>query len=337
VRKRATLRQVAEATGLSTAAVSYALRGVHVSEETRLRVQQAAIELGYEADPIARALASGRTGMVGVLCGSLESLWQQSLAVGIGRTLLAHDRYARILDAADDPERELLLAQQLDDQRMDGLIVQPLDPSARLWAELTESLPVVSIGDPLVGGRSAGEVLFDNKLGVSLALGHLHALGHRRVTVLTPTRPTTPDRAAEVHVAAEASRLGLDVSVITSPHALSDATQIAREVLRRPDPPTALFALADSIAYGVYAAARTLDLDIPRDVSVAGYDAHPMSSLLTPPLTTFDWDIDGIIQQSVRLVIAAIDGRAPRRRRIIQSPRLREGASTGPPPPRRPS
>jgi DNA-binding LacI/PurR family transcriptional regulator len=332
VRKRATIRQVAEATGLSTAAVSYALRGVHVSEETRLRVQQAAAELGYEADPIARALASGRTGMVGVLCGSLESLWQQSLAVGIGRTLLAHDRYARILDAADDPERELLLAQQLGDQRMDGLIVQPLDPSASLWAELTESLPVVSIGDPLVGARSAGEVLFDNKLGVSLALGHLHALGHRRVTVLTPTRPTTPDRAAEVHVAAEASRLGLDVSVITSPHALSEATEVAREVLGGPDRPTALFALADSIAYGAYAAARTLGLDIPRDVSVAGYDAHPMSSLLTPPLTTFDWDIDGIIRQSVRLVIAAIDGRTPRRRRIIQNPRLREGASTGPPP-----
>src|SRR2546428_1116887 len=113
VRKRATIRQVAEATGLSTAAVSYALRGLHVSEETRLRVEQAAAELGYEADPIARALASGRTEMVGLLCGSLESLWQQSLAVGIGRTLLAHHRYARILDAADDPAPEVLPAQPL--------------------------------------------------------------------------------------------------------------------------------------------------------------------------------------------------------------------------------
>nr|MDQ6922037.1 LacI family transcriptional regulator [Candidatus Dormibacteraeota bacterium] len=162
VRKRATIRQVAEATGLSTAAVSYALRGLHVSEETRRRVEEAAAELGYEADPIARALASGRTEMVGLLCGSLESLWQQSLAVGIGRTLLAHDRYARIVDAADDPAREVLLAQQLRDQRVDGLIVQPLDPSAGFWPELTESLPVVSIGDPLEGARVAGEVLFDN-------------------------------------------------------------------------------------------------------------------------------------------------------------------------------
>jgi LacI family transcriptional regulator len=332
VRKRATIRQVAEATGLSTAAVSYALRGLHVSEETRRRVEEAAAELGYEADPIARALASGRTEMVGLLCGSLESLWQQSLAVGIGRTLLAHDRYARIVDAADDPAREVLLAQQLRDQRVDGLIVQPLDPSAGFWPELTESLPVVSIGDPLEGARVAGEVLFDNKLGVSMALGHLHALGHRRVTVLTPTRPTTPDRSAEVHIAAEAARLHLDVSVVTSPHALPDATEVARRVLDRPARPTALFALADSIAYGAYAAARDLQLEIPGDVSVAGYDAHPMSRLLTPSMTSFDWDIDGIIRQSVRLVVAAIDGKPPRRRRIIQSPRLCEGASTGPPP-----
>jgi LacI family transcriptional regulator len=270
--------------------------------------------------------------MVGLLCGSLESLWQQSLAVGIGRTLLAHDRYARIVDAADDPAREVLLAQQLRDQRVDGLIVQPLDPSAAFWPELTESLPVVSIGDPLEGARVAGEVLFDNKLGVSMALGHLHALGHRRVTVLTPTRPTTPDRSAEVHIAAEAARLRLEVSVVTSPHALPDATEVARQVLSRPQRSTALFALADSIAYGAYAAARDLSLEIPGDVSVAGYDAHPMSRLLSPPMTSFDWDIDGIIRQSVRLVMAAIDGKPPRRRRIIQSPSLYEGASTGPPP-----
>ena len=63
-RKRATIREVAQATGLSPAAVSYALRGLQVSEETMERVRAAAAELGYEADPIARALASGRSGMM---------------------------------------------------------------------------------------------------------------------------------------------------------------------------------------------------------------------------------------------------------------------------------
>src|SRR5919198_4269603 len=137
-RKRATIREVAAATGLSPAAVSYALRGIQTSSETQQRVRRAAAELGYEAHPIARALASGRSGMVGLLCGSLEDLWQQALAVGIGRSLFARDRYALILDAAGDPEREVTLARQLRDQRVDGLIVQPLDPSAPIWAELSD-------------------------------------------------------------------------------------------------------------------------------------------------------------------------------------------------------
>ena len=82
-RKRATIREVAEVTGLSSAAVSYALRGIQTSEETQERVRRAAAELGYNVDRIARALASGRTGTVGLLFGSLEDLWQQLLGVGI--------------------------------------------------------------------------------------------------------------------------------------------------------------------------------------------------------------------------------------------------------------
>jgi LacI family transcriptional regulator len=75
--KRVTIREVADAAGVSPAAVSYALRGIQVSEQTQERVRRVANELGYEANPIARALASGRTGMVGILGPSLEDLWQQ--------------------------------------------------------------------------------------------------------------------------------------------------------------------------------------------------------------------------------------------------------------------
>jgi LacI family transcriptional regulator len=328
-RKRATIRDVAEATGLSPAAVSYALRGIQTSEETQERVRSAAAELGYKVDRIARALASGRTGTVGLLCGSLEDLWQQLLGVGIGSALLARDHYALLVDAADDPERELLLARQLRDQRVDGLIVQPLDPSDERWSQLAESLPIVSIGDALPGGQ-AGEVVFDNRSGVTLALEHLHNLGHRRIGVLTPTQPSTPDRPADIHVTAEAERLGLDVSIISSAPALAAATEVAREVLSKTERPTALFCFADSIAYGAYAAARELGLRIPDEISVSGYDDHPMSALLTPALTTVDWDIDGIVRAAVRLILAAIE-RKPYRRRTVQPPQLRERGSTGPP------
>jgi LacI family transcriptional regulator len=223
----------------------------------------------------------------------------------------------------------MLLAHQLRDQRVDGLIVHPLDPSDERWLELAECLPVVSIGDALPG-RAAGEVVFDNRSGVTLALEHLHELGHRRIGVLTPTQPSTPERPADIHVTAEAERLDLDVSIISSPPALTAATEVAHEVLSKTDRPTALFCFADSIAYGAYAAAGQLDLRIPDQVSISGYDDHPMSALLTPALTTMDWNVDGIVRAAVRLILAAIE-RKPYRRRTVQPPRLRERGSTGPP------
>ena len=86
------------------------------------------------------------------------------------------------------------------------------------------------------------------------------------------------------------------MSIISSPLALTAATEVAHEVLSKADRPTALFCFADSIAYGAYVAARDLGLRIPDEVSVCGYDDHPMSALLTPPLTTMDWNIDGIVR-----------------------------------------
>jgi len=308
--------------------VSYALRGIQVSEETQERVRKVATELGYEANPIARALASGRTGMIGILGPSLEDLWQQRLVAEAGRVLLAHERYALILDAGGDPVRQRALATQLRDQQVDGLILSPVDPSDAFWSELADSVAVVSIGDALPGRGAAGEVLFDNRTGVRRALEHLRALGHRRVAVLRPPGSPTNDRPAEVYVGSEADRLGLDVDVVSAPYELQQVTAVARSVLAGPHRPSAVFCFSDSLAYGVYGAARELQLRIPQDLSVIGYDDHPVSILLAPPLTSFFWDTERLVEVAVGMVLAAIDGHPRRRRRVVIEPVLRERAST---------
>src|SRR4051794_8841853 len=208
-RRRATIRDVAAATGLSPAAVSYALRGMQTTAETQRRVKQAAEELGYTGNAVARALASGRTGLVGVLSGSLQDLGEQRFVEALGRGLGRHDLHMLVADARGEPERELALARRLGDQWVDGLIVSALDPSAALWETLGEALPVVAVGDAL-GGRTVGQVLFDNRAGVTMMLEHFHALGHRRLAVLTPSRPTTPDRPAEIVVAEVCAALGVE-------------------------------------------------------------------------------------------------------------------------------
>jgi LacI family transcriptional regulator, galactose operon repressor len=329
--KRVTIREVADAAGVSPAAVSYALRGLQVSEETEKRVRRVATELGYEANPIARALASGRSGMVGILGPSLEDLWQQRLVAEAGRVLFEHERYGLILDAGADSARQRLLAGQLRDQHVDGLILFPVDPSDPFWAELAAVLPVVSIGERLAGATAAGEVLFDNRAGVRCALEHLHALGHRRIAVLRPPGSPTNDRPAELFVVAEADRLGLEVPVVTARYELREATELANRVLTEVPRPTAVFCFSDSIAYGVYAAARELEIPIPAQLSVIGYDDHPISTLLSPPLTSFSWGSKRLVEVAVQMLLAAMEGDASVRRRVVIAPELRERGSTTPP------
>lgn len=327
--KRVTIREVADAAGVSPAAVSYALRGIQVSDETQERVRRVADELGYEANPIARALASGRTGMVGVVTPSLEDLWQQRLVAEAGRVLLARDHFALLVDAGGDPARQRRVATQLREQQVDGLIVSPVDPADPFWVDLAESVAVVAIGDALQGAKVAGEVLFDNRGGVREALALLHGHGHRRIAVLLPPGSPTADRPAELAVGAEAERLGLEVTAVETPYELEPATVVAHQVLAGAERPTAAFCLSDSIAYGVYAAARALGLSIPEQLSVIGYDNHPVSALLAPPLTSFDWDPDRLARVAVDMVLGAIAGK--RRRRVLIAPTLCARDSIGAP------
>ena len=129
--RRTTIRELAEYTGLSPAAVSYALRGLQVSAETERRVREAAEKLGYEADPIARALAGGSTGVVGLLVGSLADFWNQELVRAVQRELYEAARSTLVADADGEPGRELELARRLVDQRVDGLVVLPDRPGQR--------------------------------------------------------------------------------------------------------------------------------------------------------------------------------------------------------------
>ena len=331
-RKRVTIKDVAAATGLSPAAVSYAMRGVQTSPETQERVRQTADELGYTGNAVARALARGRTGLVGVLSGSLQDLSEQRFVETLGRQLGRHDLHMVVVDARGEPERERMLSRQLADQLVDGLVISPLDPSSTTWADIGEVLPIVTVGDALAG-PTVGEVLFDNRTGVGMVLEHLHRLGHRRIAVLTPSRPSTPDRPAERIVAEKCAELGMEATVVNTRHSMEEATEAATALLSGDPRPTAVFCLSDTIACGVYAAAAAGGLEIPRDLSVAGYDDHPIARVVAPQLTSVDWGLSDVATAAAGLLAAAVAGRprARTRARVRVSPTLVERASTAPP------
>ncbi len=330
-RHRPTIRELAEYTGLSPAAVSYALRGMQVSSETEERVRAAAEELGYEADPIARALAGGATAVVGLLVGSLADFWNQELVRAVQRELYTADRSTLVADADGEPARELELAQRLVDHRIDGLVVLPIGPASGGWESIARQIATVTIGDALPGVRPAGEVVFDNKLGVQESLRHLSELGHSRITVLSWAVETSPDREAERAVASSAAALGLDCRVVACAYSLNGSRPLALELLAGKDRPTAVLCLSDSIAYGVYAACAELGLTIPDDLAVAGFGDHPISRLLTPPLTSTVWDVERVAELATGFLVNAIEADGPQDTlRETVAPVLAARASTQP-------
>lgn len=330
VPKRPTLQDVAHAVGMSSATVSYALRGERGSDETVRRVRAAATELGYQADPIARALASGQSRTVAVLCGSSRDLWQQSVSAELARVLLANGRHALVADADGEPATERDLVSMLRDQRPDGLIVAPLDPFADVWAEVASDLPVVSLGDRLAKAPTAGAVLFDNPSGFTEVFDHLAGLGHERIVVVLPQRPSTPDRPAERLVGDEAGRHGLEALLVRTPPATGLPHDTTDHLVRALDDlrPTAAFCLTDSFAYGVLRAAEVLGLQVPRDLSVVGFENLEFSDLAGPGLTTVDWGGAAAAEAAVTQLLGAIERVEPLETLAIP-PRLIVRGSTG--------
>ena len=295
---RPTLQDVADAAGLSKAATSYALRGLRGSEETRAKVRDIAEELGYSADPIARALANGRTSSVAIV-GSLRDMWQQGLTVMLARALREQNLSAYIADVDASPEREQAVLASFAAERIDTILTLPVDPSAGYWAELPSETRVVSIGDALTARPDSGCVLFDNEYGVGTALEHLAGLGHRSIGVLTPSLPSTPGRPAELLASSLGAANKLQITMASSPTSVAGAAEAATRLLTGDSRPTALFCQSDSVAFGAYRAARALGLSIPHDLSILGYDDSELASLVDPQLSTFGWDEEAIVDAAV--------------------------------------
>ncbi len=327
--RRPTIKQIAEQAGLSVAAVSYALRGERVSADTIERVQKIADRLGYTADPVARALRGGRTGVVGLIVGNLADYWQQTLACGLQRELRSHGLHTILADADGDPATELDLARRLVAQRVDGLLVAPIGPAGGGWAAVADQVPTVTIAGRLLGANVVGEVRFDQATGVAEVLRHLKAFGHRRIAVLSWVVETSSERPAEQAVREQATVLGLDCEIVHWAQSLDGSRPPALEVLERNDPPSAIFCLSDTIAYGVLDGCRELGLAIPDDVTVVGFDDHPLSRLVDPSLTTVSWSVDRVARLAAGFLTDHLEGRS-NERHVTIAPSLVVRASSGP-------
>ncbi len=336
--RRPTLRDVARRAGVNPATASRALNPAlpgRISPPTEQRVREAARELGYRPDPVARSLRTRRSGFVGVVVPDLTNPVIPPIVRGIEAALWSAGIACLLADTDNDPEREALLIDELLARRCEGLIVATATRTSKTVADLASgAVPTVLVTRdvdshvlPLVAG--------DDASGVDAAVEHLFALGHRAVAhVSGPLSLSTTVRRLRAFEAA-AARLGLDPSgLIVHGDAFTAAAgkRACADLLARGRALTAIVAGNDLIALGCMEALGASGLRCPQDVSIVGHNDTPMVASLRPPLTTVAIPQEAIGAEAARVLLDRLEGEEPETDPILLPTELIVRGSTAPPP-----
>jgi DNA-binding LacI/PurR family transcriptional regulator len=288
---RPTMADVATAAGVGTGTVSRVLNGgVNVRESTRRRVLEVIERLGYRPSHLAAALSRGTPRTVAILVPHLTRPSTVARLAG-ALTVLDEQGYDTIVCNADTPEqRDHHLTALTARHRADGVIIVSIRLAKhRIAAFRRVAVPVVIV-DAVAPG--VPHTVIDDVAGGRLATAHLLSLGHRRIGFVGDSTARggaphdlgfTSSRSRLQGYRRELAEAGVDFDpqlVRLGPHSALVAAELAGDLLRRPDPPTAIFAASDTQAMGVLSAAEQHGFPVPARLSVVGFDDIESSALL---------------------------------------------------------
>ncbi len=282
------------------------------------------------------ALQSGKTQTVGVMIDP-KSEYHAGVLAGIEEALLANDYLPIVVtgrelsDAFQGPTNELDLIHRLVEQRVDGIIICPIEdetPEAVFGEARKHQLPVICV-DRQMPKTQADFVGTDDLAGGRMAAEYLLKLGHRCVGHLAgPSYASTGRLRREGF---EQVICQADVIYhLQENKVFDDAIEQAQALLQSTPRPTAIFAASDILATYVYKAAYHMGLLIPNDLSIIGFADLRLADMLAPSLTTLRQDSEAVGQQAVAMMFASINGKSkPDRPQYIQlKPQLIEREST---------
>ncbi|MRH27956.1 substrate-binding domain-containing protein [Microbacterium sp. SYP-A9085] len=324
-----TIRDVAEAAGVSVATVSRVANGstndYPVRPQTRERVLEAIVRLGYRPNDNARRLLQKRSGLIGILVPDISNPYYPEVARGIEDVASANGFTVMFCSTDRLPEKAASYIEALLLKRVDGLVVVGGGDEIQLSESsvATYGTKVVFIGRP---SKAFSTVRIDNIGAARDATEHLLGLGHTRIGFIAAgTSSTTVTERRRGYVQAiEAAGGAVDEDLIVDGD-FSEAVghAAALRLLRLPDPPTAIFAANDRMALGAMAAVADLGLAVPGDVALVGFDDVPMSAFLRPSLTTVSVAAQELGVRAMEALVKDINGDGrPGRRRIRVATRL---------------
>lgn len=331
-RSRATtIADVAAHAGVSQASVSRVLNGKQSVDPTIVqRVQASIATLGYSPSVAARSLVHGRNDTIAMVVPDLENPLFQGILKGLSLAAASDGYRVLVADTAervDDEEATAVEARH----RCDALVLcAPRMPEPRLRRLVSRVSPVVVVNRPLPDA-DVPIVGVDYVRGIRDLVEHLRALGHRHLAYVSgpASSASNAERLRGVDEALN-THADLRIDVVPGGSRLDDGYALADAVLAaRTAGTTAVIAFNDLVALGLMTRLRQLGIDVPGDLSIAGFDDVPMASFATPALTSMSVprsEIGAQVWARLRTLIAG----GPIEHSVLYRPRLEARDSTGP-------
>jgi LacI family transcriptional regulator len=331
----ASVKDVAQAAGVSLGTVSNVLNRPHVvSEATRQRVERAMAELGFVRNESARQLRAGRSRTVAYIMLDATNPFFADVAAGIEESAEAADLAVFSCNSDNRVDRETTYLHRLEQQRVQGVLITPVDPESELLDQLPQRGTPVVIVDRTRTRQTHCTVAVDDTLGGRIAVEHLLDLGHERIAFVGG-----PERIGQVRERREGARQALvdaglspdrlvlvETEALTVAEGLSAGERIAgMPVASRP---TAAFCANDLLALGLLQRCVSLGLRVPQDLAIVGYDDIDFAAAAAVPLTSVRQPRRRLGATAAELLVDEATNPDHRHQQVVFTPELVARAST---------
>jgi LacI family transcriptional regulator len=332
---KATIRDIADAAGVSTATVSRVLNGrPDVSPTTREAVLRVVRERGFSMNRNARALSGGRTGLIGVTLPMVHVEYFSRILWGASEALYEHDMRTVLCPTMHERDRELTLLEQLLQGTTDGaLMLLTKESNDQLRALVQQGYPFVVLDPRSPVDEGTPVVSAAHWAGAKAATEHLLSLGHRRIGVITGPHGwvASVDRLDGYQAALAGAGVLADPQVIAKGNFTGESGRAAAtQLLSLADPPTAIFSFNDEMALGAMKAAAERGLTIPDDLSIVGFDDLEKAQIVAPALTTVRQPLAEMGRMAVSLLMRLLERQPIEAMRVELATKLVVRGSTAP-------
>ncbi|WP_407638370.1 LacI family DNA-binding transcriptional regulator [Amycolatopsis rifamycinica] len=330
------MKEVAAAAGVSLGTVSNVLnRPDRVSPATRARVEAAMADLRFVRNESARQLRAGRSRVLAYVMLDGSNPFFTDVAAGMEDAAdAAGDLSLFLCNSAHQPSREAAYLGRLEQQRVQGILITPVDPDAPVLGEIARRGTPVVVVDRTPEGTTHCSVAVDDVHGGEIAVRHLVEQGHERIAFVGNHTSVgqVRDRRLGALRALEAAGLGPEalVDLTTTALTVADGRGAGERLAGLPAPvrPTAAFCANDLVALGLLQTCANLRMSVPDDLAIVGYDDIEFAAAAAVPLTSVRQPRRRLGRTAVELLLAEATEPGHEHRKVVFTPELVVRAST---------